>query len=236
MAATVVASTGFSLVRAAPFLGLSLSVSKETAPPGGLAQLKVFVTEPKPISTGSTSFSFDAYDAILGIAVMSPAQDTYGVALVRGTAIGISMVSTTSSYGTWVDYPVLTVVGHVPATVPLGTKFPLAIDPAAIQFLDPFGVLYPVDVKAGHLVAGGGVSISDVSPGSAMLPAGSVVTITGMNFTPNTNIKFREAKLSEVRYVDAGRIDVVLAQALRMHGVLIKASNPDGSQATYYSY
>ena len=236
VAATVVAVTGFTLVAAVPFPGVSLSVSREIAPPGGVAQLKVFMTEPKPISTGSTSFSFDAYDAILGIAVMSPANDTFGVALVRGTDIGLSLISTTSSYGTWVDYPILTVVGHVPATVPAGTKFPLALDPAAIQLRDPFGVSYPVEVKAGHLVTGGGVAISDVSPGSAMLAAGSVVTIRGMNFTPDTTIRFREALLSQVRFVDSGRIDVVLAQALRMHGVLVKASNPDGSQARYFSY
>lgn len=236
VAAIVVAFTAFTLVSAAAFPGVSLSVSKETAPPGGMAQLKVFITEPKPISTGSTAFSFDAYDAIVGIAVMSPAQDTFGVALVRGTTIGISVRSTGSSYGTWVDYPILTIVGHVPSAVPVGTKFPLLVDPAAIQLWDPFGVLYPADVKSGHLVAGTGVAISDVTPGSAMLPAGSVVTITGTNFTPSTNIKFREAKLSEVRYVNSGRIDVVLAQALRMHGVQVKAGNPDGSQATYFSY
>ena len=234
--ATVVAFTGFTLVGAAAFPGVSLSVSKETAPPGGMAQLKIFITEPKPISTGSTSFSFDAYDEIVGIAVMSPAQDTFGVALVRGTNIGISVRSIGSSYGTWVDYPILTIVGHVPAVTPIGTKFPLVVDPAAIQLWDPFGVLYPTEVKSGHLVAGTGVAISDVSPGSAMLPAGSVVTITGTNFSPGTNIKFREAKLSEVRYVNSGRIDVVLAHALRMHGVQVKASNPDGSQATYFSY
>lgn len=227
---------GSALVSAAAFTGVSLSVSKETAPPGGFAQVKVFLTEPKPISTGSTSFSFTPYDELVGLAVMSPAQDTFGVALVRGTNVSVSVVSTTGSFGTSIDYPVLSIVGHVPPASPLGTKFPLAIDPSAIHFWDPFGLLYAVEVKSGHLVTADGVAISDVSPGSAMLATGDMVTIRGTNFTPQTNIKFKEAKLSAIRYVDSTRIDVVLAQAVRMHGVLLKASNPDGSQATYYAY
>jgi IPT/TIG domain-containing protein len=227
---------GIALVCAEPFPGVSLTISKESAPPGAIAQVKVFVTEPKPISTGSTSFSFAAYGDVVGIALMSPGQDTFGVALVRGANLALSWLSTGASYGMATDYPILTIAGHVPASAPIGTKFPLAIDPAALQLWDPLGVLYPVDVKPGHLVTGTGVAIGDVSPGSAVLAAGDTVTISGTNFVPGTAIRFSEVKLAAVQYIDSGRIDVVLAQPARMHGMMVKANNPDGSQDVYFSY
>src|SRR4051812_6081746 len=87
-----------------PFAGVSLAVSEEKAPPGGIAQVKISVTEPKPISTGSMFTSFAGFDAFAGIAVMSPANDTYGVAQIRGSQIRFAVLSTTGSFGTEPDY------------------------------------------------------------------------------------------------------------------------------------
>ncbi len=218
------------------FNGLSLSVSKETAPPGGIAQMKVFLTEPKPISTGGGYVQFDAYDTILGISLAAESLDTSGVALVHGNRIALSIVSPLASFGTRLDYPILAIAGRVPPDMPVGTKFPLVIDPAALQLFDSTGALYPVEVKQGHLVVGTGVAIGDVSPGSATVPAGGIVTITGTNFVPDTNVKFSEGKISAIQYVSPTRIDITLGLPLRMHGVMVKASNPDGSRATYFSY
>src|SRR3954451_17004415 len=78
---------------AGTFAGVSLSVSKEIAPPGSLAQMKVFITEPKPISTGTGSFTFSGYDSIFGINVMSPTYDAAGIALVRGNNLSLSVIS-----------------------------------------------------------------------------------------------------------------------------------------------
>jgi hypothetical protein len=218
------------------FAGLSLSVSKETAPPGGMAQVKIFLTEPKPISTGGGKLTFDAYDAVLGIALAPEAPDAGGVALVRGTAMDVSVISPSGNFGTDADYPILSVVGHVPDGTPAGVKFPMTVDPSALHLFDASGAVYPVEVKQGHLVTGNGVAIGDVNPGSAVLPAGAVVTITGSNFSRDTKIKFDEAKIDAVRYVSPTRIDVVLGSSADMHGMFVKATNPDGSQATYYSY
>jgi hypothetical protein len=229
------AAAGFTLV-AAVFPGVSLKVSRETAPPGGVAQMKVFVTEPKPISTGGASMAFDAYADVVGIALMNPNQDVTGVALVRGTDVSLAFASPSATFGTSIDYPVLAVAGHVPADAPIGAKYPLTIDPTALQLRDPNGVAYPVEVKPGFLVAESGVSIHDISPGSAVVPAGGVVTISGSSFGPKTEIRFKEGKLAQVRYLNPRRIDVVVAQTTTMHGMQVKAKNPDGSQATYFSY
>jgi len=93
-----------------------------------------------------------------------------------------------------------------------------------------------VDTKPGHIVTAPGVSVDAVQPGSADLPAGSVVTILGTGFDPLTKVRFDEVALADVRYVSATRIDVVLAAPARMHGMRIKVTNPDGSRSVYYSY
>lgn len=213
---------------------LSLKVSKETAPPGGMAQVKVFITEPQPITTGGGRMLFEPYSGIEGIALVSPANDTYGVAVVDGTALSFSLLSPSATFGMDSDYPVLAVAGLVRDNTPIGTKFPLTFD--TLSLADPSGSLYATDVRPGHLVAQPGLSIADVKPGSADLPAGAVVSIFGSSFEPRTKIKFKEGLLSAVRYVSSTQMDVVLALPLRMHGTEIEATNPDGSRAEYFSY
>ena len=218
------------------FPGVSLSVSNETAPPGATTQVKISVTEPKPILTGGGSLSLSTFDSVFGIAIIAPGGDTFGVALERGTNIGLSVLSPSSNFGMNIDYPILTIAGRVPATAPIGAKFVLPIDAAAFHFLDSSGTAYPLETNPGQLTIGNGVAIGNVSPGSAVVQAGDVVTISGTNFVPNTTIVFKEAKLSQVRFVSATRIDVVPAQTVTMHGTTVIAKNPDGSQATYFSY
>ncbi len=215
---------------------VSLAISKELAPPGAAVQVKVFTTEPQPVSTGGGHLTFSAYDSVLGIDLSPAARDAFGVAVVRGNDIALSIVSPSASFGTSVDYPLLAVAGRVAAGAPMGTKFPLALDPASLQLTDPTGALYAIEVKQGHVVVGNSVAIGDVNPGSANLQAGDIVTVTGANFVPETTIKFSEATISQVRYISPTRLDVVLGSSAQMHGMRIKASNPDGTASTYYSY
>src|SRR4051794_24471445 len=86
-AALAVAVAPIALHAALPFAGVSLAVSREVAPPSGIAQVKVSVTEPRPITTGGMLFNFGGFDDFVGIAVMSPANDTYGVASIQGSQI-----------------------------------------------------------------------------------------------------------------------------------------------------
>lgn len=223
-----------ALYAAQTFAGVSLKVSCESASPAGIAQVKVAVTEPKPISTGGTWIGFGGLDTFEGIALMSPANDTFGVAEILGSQIRFDIRSTTSSFGTSLDYPILTVAARVPATAPIGTVMPVTID--AISLIDPGGAVYPTEIRDGSVTVGPGVSIDDVSPGSADLPAGSVVTITGRGFEPRTKVRFNETTLAAVQILDATHIQVVLASAARMHGKRISIGNPDGSRTTYFSY
>jgi hypothetical protein len=221
-------------VRATLPNSVSLRLSNEVAPPGGIAQMKVAVTEPRPISTGGMSFFAD-FD-FAGIAVMSPANDTYGVAQIAGTQLRFAVQSPSGTFGTASDYPIFTVALRVPATTSLATVAPISMGGDGLQFVSPTGSAYTTELKNGSLTVAPVLSIDDVTPGSADLPAGSVVTISGHGFRPTTRVRFEAAKLQAVRYVDSTRMLVVLGSPTRMHGQRIRAENIDGTKTTYFSY
>jgi IPT/TIG domain-containing protein len=232
---TVVVHAAPQLTAAKP-TGVSLKIGKETVPPGGLAQVKLFITEPKPISTGFASFDLDGLGDVVGIALMSPAHDTLGVAIVRGSQLAISILSPSATYGTDPDYPVLTIAGRVPATTPNGTVFSIAMDGGSLQFTDPTGTVYPNHFKGGSVLVAPNVGIDDVVPGSADVNAGDVVTVVGRGFVPDTKVKFKEVLTSATEFVDAAHMRVTVAQPARMHGLGVQVVNPAGGQTSYFSY
>ena len=61
-------------------LPVEIKVANETIPPGGTVQLKVLLTEPRPIMTGTKSFDMDegTFDGFYGISLNSPGGDTFG--------------------------------------------------------------------------------------------------------------------------------------------------------------
>jgi len=86
-----------------PFL--ELTVADETVPPGGMLQMKVQVTEPKPISKGGQKARFNAnfLGPIQGIHLFSPLGDASGTALLSKGAAYFSLSSPLSSMGDAID-------------------------------------------------------------------------------------------------------------------------------------
>src|SRR5690242_3050147 len=118
---------------------VSLHIPNETAPPGGLAQMKFMVTEPTPISTGGPSLALDAsiFDAVWGIELFSPTGDVNGVSTVNGSRIDIRYSTTAGAQGT--DYPIMTMALHVrPDAVP-GTQTQFQLDPSSTWTLGLLG-------------------------------------------------------------------------------------------------
>ena len=218
------------------FAGVSLKIGNETVEPGGIVQVKLFVTEPKPISTAGGMLRIAGFSSFDGIALMSPAGDTLGVAVVTGTELTLSILSPSATFGTNPDYPVVTVTGRVAATIPMGATFPLEIDEASLQLTDASGAVYPTHANDGLLEIAPNVGIDDVTPGSAVVLEGGVVTIVGRGFRSSTRVKFKEMLLSDVVYVDSSHIQVTVAQPTRMHGQGIRIVNRDGAETNYFSY
>jgi hypothetical protein len=218
-------------------LAVSLKVLDENVAPGAVGQMKVFVTEPMPISTGRGGVRFAAFSSVDGVALTGTDNATWATALVNGPQIDLSIVSPKSTFGLDSSYPIFTIAGRVSNDTPVGASFPFILDPAAITLRDPSGALYPVDGDQAVLrVAAGAMTIDDVQPGSADLPAGAVVRVLGTNLTRKTEIRFSDTKIAYTKFVSSSEIDVVLGSCARMHGRRIRAKNPDGTEATYYSY
>jgi hypothetical protein len=214
---------------------VSLKISNEIAPPGALTQLKVFVTEPKPISTARADFGLSAFGDVAGIALGSSTGDALGVAVVHGTRLTISVLSPSTTFGMTPDYPVLTIAGHVSATAAVGATIPVSMD-GVLEFLDPSGTLYPVSVTDGSVFVAPNVGIEDVMPGSGGVDAGDVVALIGRDFMPTTNVRVKEALLSNVAYVDPSHLDVTFGGPAHLQGAAFEVVNPDNTKATYFSY
>ena len=211
---------------------LSLRVSIEQVPPGAIAQMKVEVTEATPITTGDSHILW-SLGAIDGVTLGG--DDSAGVAVVRDGIVALSVVSPTASFG-MADYSV-TLTGRVPAGTPLGTRLPVTLDAVSLRMFDANGGMYTAaEIDDGRVIVADRISISDVVPGSADLPAGSVVSVFGTGFNRNTRIWFGDISLAQVRNVSPTRMDVVLAQPARMHGMRVRARNDDGFRTTYFSY
>ena len=212
---------------------LDLRVSRESVPPGAIAQVKVELTEATPITTGDSHVLW-SLGAIDGVALGS--SDSAGVAVVRAGVVELSILSPTGSFGLS-DYPAFTLTGRVPGNAPFGTRIPVRLDADTLRMFDANGEMYTeMDIDHGQVIVANRITVSDVVPGSADLPAGSVVSIFGTGFKRDTRIWLGDTTLAQVRYVSPTQMNVILAEPARMHGMRIRARNKDGFRVEYFSY
>ena len=218
---------------------LELRIDSETVPPGGMLQLKVAITEPKPILKGGQKATFAApfLSPPRGIALFSPSGDASGTAVLSKGAAHFSLSSPISDMGNNIDYPILTVAMPVKATAVPGSTADLALDPSISQWSDPKGKPYPVLLTNGILTVGGTISISDVVPGGGVVDAGAKIAITGMGFQRKSKVQINEGTVATTTYVSPNEIDVTLRAPINMTSRRIKITAPSTNEtATYYSY
>jgi hypothetical protein len=215
---------------------LSLFTPSETAPAGGVAQMKFMVTEPTPVSTGGPNFAYDSSicDAIWGIELFNSAGDLNGVAMLNGNAVKIQYITTTGAQGT--DYPIMTVALHIRPDAVVGSQTHFSLDPSSTWVLGSLGSTTLKPTPPATITVGGSVSITNVVPGGGILPAGAVVSIQGIGFQPKTQVQLNAIKASSIQLVSPHEIQFTLAAATNMTGQKIQVVNPDGSQDIYFSY
>ncbi len=215
----------------------TLRVSSETAPPGGMAQMKLLLTSPKPIPSGALAMDLSGvtFDSIDGIALFSSTGDVSGAAVVNGGRIYVQFVSPNGTFGTNTDYPLLTVALTLSKAAFPGQIFPVNLNQAATALQNLLGPIR-YEVKPGSITVGGSISITNVVPGGGILNAGDTFSILGMNFSPSTKMVVRGVSTSAIDYVSASEFRVTLSAPGSLDGVCIRAENPDKSSDTYYSY
>lgn len=221
----------------APAVGSEIRVLDETQPAGGTVQLKLSLTEPKPISSGTKQLALDsfAFDDVFGISLWSPLGDVFGVARVNAGKVAVNSLSPLGSFGTVVDYPILTVAAHIRADAVTGMTVPLSLDPGS-TFVDALGLVEPfIPSKPGILTIGGSASIHNVVPGGGTWPAGTPIRILGSGFDPNARIRTK-FKTKSVKVASPTEIQVVLAETVEMDAQKINVTNPNKDSVDYFSY
>jgi hypothetical protein len=212
----------------------TIRVSSETTPVGGVAQVKVLLTSPQPITGGGVMFD-GALGTADGISLFSATGDVFGAAVQNGSSLNVRFVSPNGTFGTNVDYPIMTVTFGVGTSVFPGQVLPVSLGSSS-WWQDALGSPVPVELKPGTITIGGSVSITNVVPGGGALPAGGTFDILGMNFSPKTQVQLKNIKASSIAYINAGVIRVTLKNAAIMDGAEILVKNPDGSSDDYFSY
>jgi hypothetical protein len=221
-----------------PSTGLSLRVLDSRAPPGGVIQLTVTLTEPKPIVTAKTKISYapGTLGSVLGVALFSPANDVAGTAVVRDSQVTVRTTSPSAEFGTDADLPVLTVAIAIRPDAPLGTQGTLALDPASSLWLGPAGQPYSQRVMNGIFDISGTVSISDVLPTNGLLPAGSTVTVRGIGFQPGAAVEIDDVPVASTTFVSDTEVEATISVSADVNGRKVKVKNPDDSIASYYAF
>jgi len=74
--------------------------------------------------------------------------------------------------------------------------------------------------------------IKNITPASALMNGGTLVTIIGENFNANSSVKFGNIKTGEITFSDPGKIIVKAPPYPEAQSVNIEITNPDMSSAT----
>ena len=218
---------------------VELTIPSVTVPPGGMLQLQIAITEPKPISKGGqkTSFASPMLSSPIGMSLFSPNGDASGTAVFTAKKKPrLSLHSAISDMGNNIDYPILVMAIPVKATAPPGNTANLVLDPSISQWLDPTGVDYPVLLTNGTLTIGGTLSISNIVPGGGLVPKGTKIAIQGMGFQPDSVVQVNEATIASQTFVSSNEIDVTLTTDFNMTADRVRVKNSNGEEVTYYSY
>ena len=227
-----------SVATEVPFNGLSLKIANAKVPPGGVYQLQLLVTEPKPMGMGSSGITYAGSFFLSGIgaAIHSPSGQACGVVLPTSRGLQVTFVSPDGTFGTnSPDYPLLTIALPVRGDAYAGWQVPVGMNLSHSVFLDPSGNPYPTEVKSGVLTIGGTLNVTNVVPGGGTVPAGSKITIMGMGFTPSSVVQIDGAIVVTTQFVSSNELDITLDTAMALDGVPVRV-NTGNEAVTYYSY
>jgi hypothetical protein len=219
--------------------GLWLHVSEETAPPGGVAQIKVTLTEPKPIIKTRLVLEFEdgIFEEVLGVAAFSEGGVAAGTAFRQGNRLIVNVVSPDATFGMGEDYyPILTVTARVRADAREGAKFGVRISPES-NFWNKYGKLWEITSnEPGSVTVEGALSIDDVIPGGGIIPPGQEIRVLGRGFKPWSKVEVYEAPPLRVTYVSPNELTAVADEPYQLDQHQLRVINPDQTAKAYYPY
>jgi len=220
-----------------PFPGLSVKIQNATVPPGGVYQLQVMVTEPKPVGAGSPGFTFSSsvFETGEGASVNDPSGAACGVAVRTLDGFNVSLLSPNATLGTNADAAIMTIVLPVRTDAQVGLQVPVNFNLSNTVFLDTNGQPYPLQLLGGSLRVGGTLNITDVIPEGETAPAGSAISILGTGLTPSARVDIEGANIVTTHFASPQQLDVTLDRAMLLDGVRVRVRT-DTEEAFYFPY
>lgn len=218
---------------------IGLNINNATIPPGGMLQIQVELTEPKPILRGGqrASYASPVLGNPRGISLFSPNGDADGIVVIKNGAATVNLNSPLSSLGTALDYPILTMAIPVLSTAKVGDTADLTLDPSVSSWFDSAGQPYTVEIKNGLLTVGGTIAISDVIPGGGVVNPGTTIAIKGIGFDATSVVDINEGIIASQTFVSANEIDVTLSAALDMTAKRVRVTkSTTNERSEYFSY
>jgi len=223
-----------SLGAASP--SLTLQISNETAPAGGTAQFKIFVTPPALVSTASVSMIFDPtiFGPIANVTAFSATGDQVGYASVNGQQLTAGVSSPSASLGQLPELPIFVVTVPILASAKSAATSAITVDPTQSPWQDHQGNTYTVSVNPGSFTVGGTLSIQSVTPGGGLLPAGTVVSVNGAGFDSATTATIDGVAIASTQFVSAQQISLALGGATELTGKHLHVKTGAAEQSDFF--
>jgi hypothetical protein len=213
---------------------LSFHVQDETAPAGNMVQMKVEETEATPISGGRprARFSTAMFEGVAGIGLFTPTGEAAGAAVLDGSYVTITYVTTTPLTGG--EYPVLTVTLALREGLAPGSSTEFSLEPASIWTVD--GRTIATKKSTADVTVGGTLAVNDVVPAGRSFPAGTVISVRGAGFDSRTRLRLNGNRRDDARVVSPTEIQFTLSQPTNMAGAQLRLDDSDNQSVTYYAY
>jgi hypothetical protein len=216
---------------------LALRIPGIAVPPGGTAQIQIFSSTAATLVSGELLLNLDptVFGPITAVDVFSSTGDQFGTADIMDRQVDIKFRSPTGGIGRLSELPVATVIVPVLSTAKAGVSVSISPTTNGSLWQDEQNVQYTVSAPAAAVTVGGSLSIASVTQGGGMLPAGSVVRVAGTGFTAATTVSADGVAFTGTQYISSQEVDLTLAAPADLTAKRIVATNPDGSQATFFS-
>ena len=219
---------------------LSLRLTSETAPAGGVVQVKLLLTEPSPISTGKMDFAFDSamFSDVLGINLIAPGGDVSGTAVVTNGKLSLHFTSPKGTFGTIFGYPIMTMAMKIRPGVFPGTQSFVTLNTSTSVFSSLLGTPLAAAIKPGTITVGNFPAVYNVLPGGGTIKAGQPITIVGSGFDAGAKLSLEPAVKFQAQFLNSNTFIVTTATDFQLDGARIRIINTDKAKSTaeYYSY
>jgi hypothetical protein len=213
---------------------LTLLISAPPVPAGGVAQVRLGLASPIPISSGAVEMEFDP--AVFGkpraVDVFSAAGDQTGSASFSSNRLKVSFSSTSGGIGRLPAVQILVVT--IPVLASLGTTADLRLLPSDILWRDVQGNRYLASAEPVRFRVGGNLSIDAVTPGGGLLPEGTRVRIEGRGFGAATTVWIDGVPLASTEFISPNALDIRVAAPVDLTGRRVRVRNSTGESADFY--